>query len=53
MHQIERFCHLGPFLTFYPSNSLKNENFKKMKKTSGDIIILHEYTKNHDMLYCS
>ena len=53
MHQIECFCHLGPFLTFYPSNSLKNENFKKMKKTSGDIIILHKYTKNHDMLYCS
>ena len=27
---------------------------KKLKKTPGDIIILHKYTKNHDhMLYCS
>ena len=45
------FVILGHFLTFYPSNSPKNENSKKIKKTSGDII-LHKYTKNH-MLYCS
>ena len=33
---------------------MKNENFKKMKETSGDIIILHKCPKNHDyMLYCS
>ena len=33
-------------------NSPKNEIFKKMKKSSGDIIILHECTKSHDhMLY--
>ena len=39
---------------FYPPNSPKNENFKKMKKTPGDIIILYKCTKNHDhMLYCS
>ena len=26
---------------------------EKMKKTPGDIIILHQYTKNHDhMLHC-
>ena len=32
----------------------KIQNFEKMKKTSGDIIILHKCTKNHDhMLYCS
>ena len=32
----------------------KNQNLKKMKKTTGDIIILHKCTKNHDhMLYCS
>ena len=27
----------------------KNEKWKKMKKTPRDIIILHKYTKNHDM----
>ena len=35
-------------------NSPKNEIFQKMKKNSGDIIILHECTKSHDhMLYWS
>ena len=49
------FVILGHYLPYYPFNSLKNENFKKMKKkTSGDIIILHMCTKNHDhMLFCS
>ena len=28
-------------------SSPKNENFKKKKKTPGDIIILHKCTKNH------
>ena len=41
------------FLPFYPYNSPKNENFKKMKKTPGDIF-LHKCTTNHDnKLYCS
>ena len=32
----------------------ENQNFEKMKKTPGDIIILHKCTKNHDyMLHCS
>ena len=45
---------LGYFLPFYPPNSAKNINFKKMKKSSGDIIILHQCTKKHDyILYCS
>ena len=39
------FVVLGHFLPFYPPNCLKNENFKKMKKTPGDIIILHKCTK--------
>ena len=44
---------LGNFLHFYPPNSPKNENFKKMKKTPGDIIILHNCTKNNDYkLHC-
>ena len=40
------------FLPFYPLNS--PQNFKKMKKTPGDIIILHNCTKNYDYrIYCS
>ena len=39
------FCH---------SNNRKNQNFKKLKKMPGHIIILHKCTKNHDrILYCS
>ena len=50
----EFFVILDHFLPFYPPKNLKNENFKKMKKNPGDIIILHKYKKNHDhMLYCS
>ena len=45
---------LDYFLPFYPPNSPKNENFKKMKTMPGDVIILHKCTKNHDhMLYYS
>ena len=40
--------NFGLFLPFYPPNSPKNQNFKKMKKTLGDIIILHMCTKNFD-----
>ena len=44
---------MGYTFPFYPPNSPKNEYFKNMKKTHGDIIILHMCTKNHDhMLYC-
>ena len=45
------FC---PFTSPPPLNSPKKKHLKKMKKTPGDIIILHNCTKNHDhMLYCS
>ena len=37
------FVILGHFLPFYPSNP-KNQNFAKIKKLSGDIIILHVCT---------
>ena len=43
----EIFVILDNFLPFDPPN-LKNQSFEKMKKTPGDIIILHECTKNHD-----
>ena len=48
------FFILGYFLPFYPFNSKKNQSFKKMKKTRGDVIILHMCVKNYDqMMYCS
>ena len=44
---------MGQFLPFYSPNSPKNQNFEKMKKTTGDII-LHMGTKNYDqMMYGS
>ena len=46
--------HFRLFFALLPHNSPKNENFTKMKKTHGDITILHKCTKNHDhMLHCS
>ena len=42
------------FCSFTTLTCLKNENFKKMEKASGDVIILHKCTKNYDhILYCS
>ena len=40
--------HFGLFFALLPLNSLKNENFKKMKRTPGDFITLHMCTKNYD-----
>ena len=48
--------YVGLFLPFYPLplNNPKNQNFKKMKKIPGDIIILHMCTKDNDhMMYSS
>ena len=43
------FCHFGPFFAFLPQlTTQKNQHLEKMKKTHGDIIILHKCTKNHD-----
>ena len=45
---------MGYFSPFYQTKNKKNQNFEKMKKIAGDIIILHRYTKNHNhMLYGS
>ena len=38
------FVILGHFLPFYPPNSPKNENIKKLKKTPTDIIMIICYT---------
>ena len=40
--------HFGLFFALLPPNSPKNQNFTKMKKTPGDIIILHICTKHYD-----
>ena len=45
------FIILDFFLPFYPSNDLKNENFYKMKKLFGDIIILQNISPNM-MIMC-
>ena len=52
--QTELFITLGHFLPFYHPNSLKNQYFEKMKKSSRDIIILHKCTINDNyMMYGS
>ena len=38
------------FCPFPPLTKLKNQNFEKMKKTPGVIVILHKCTKNYDHL---
>ena len=48
------FLILGYFFPFYPPNSRKNYNFKKTKKTPGEVIVLHTCNKNHEkMMYGS
>ena len=42
------------FLRFYPLNNLKNQNFEKINKAPGDIIILNKCTINgNHMMYVS
>ena len=40
------FVILDRFLTFYPTNNPKNQNFENLKKAPGDMIILHMCTIN-------
>ena len=41
-------------MPFYPPNNLENQNFEKMRKIVGDIIILHMCTINdHHVIYGS
>ena len=47
------FSHFGPFFALLhppllPPNNPENQKSEKMKKTPGDIIILHKCTKYHD-----
>ena len=39
--QTKLFVILGNFLPFSPAINPENQNFEKLEKTSGDIIILH------------
>ena len=53
-YEVNFFVILGHFLPFYSPNNPESQNFEKMKKASGDVIILHMCTKNHDhMMYAS
>ena len=48
------FCHFGQFFAHLPPKNPKNQNFEKMKKMPGDIIILHMCTINDNhMMYGS
>ena len=48
VQQTEFFVILDRLLPFYPTNNLKNQNFEKMKKMCGDIIVLHLCTTNEN-----
>ena len=52
--QTEFFVILDYFLQFYPTTTQKNQNFENVKKTPGDITILHKCTIDDNyMLYGS
>ena len=53
------FCHFGQFFALPPSpppptpfhcNNSENQNFEKMEKASGDVIILNLCNKKHDKI---
>ena len=46
------FCDFGPFLAHLPPppNNPENQNFEKMKKLLGDIIILLMCTINDNLM---
>ena len=47
----EVFVILGHILPLYPTHNPENQNFEKINKTPGDIILLHMCTinDNHTM----
>ena len=48
----QSFVILDNFLLFYIPNNPQNQNFEKMKKASGDIIILHKCNINNNHTMC-
>ena len=54
VQRTEFFAISGHFFPFYLPNDPQNQNFEKMRKNPGDIIILHMCTINYDhMMYGS
>ena len=54
MQQTDLVIILDWFLSFYPPNNSKNQNFENLKKTPEDIIILHMCViNNNHMMYDS
>ena len=54
MWQTELSVILDCFLLFYPPNNPKNQNFEKLKKLPGDIIIWHTcIIKDNHIMYSS
>ena len=48
------FCHFGPFFALLAPNNTKKQNFEKIKKSPGDVLILHMCTINEShMMYGS
>ena len=48
------FCHFGSFFALLTHKDQEKQNFEKMKKVPGDIIILHMSTINDNhMMYGS
>ena len=46
VRQTEFFVIWGHFFPFYSTDDPENQNFEKMEKTSGDIIILYPRATN-------
>ena len=51
--QTEFFAILNRFLPFYPPDNPKNQNFEKMKKSPGDIIIIMCTINDDPIMYGS
>ena len=50
----QNFLSFWAFFALLPTNNLKNQNFEKMEKKPGGIIILHLYiTTDNNMMYGS
>ena len=51
-YQASFFFHFGQYFIHLPPKNPKNQNFEKIKRMPGDIIILDKCTKNQNhMLY--
>ena len=44
------FCHFGLFVALYTPQEPRNSNFEKMKKASGDVIIIN-FKKHYQIMH--